>query len=210
MKILRRGLALVLVLLVAAGGLWIWWEMGAGSRPRTLARNQGAIVKVLESAGWVSPHLAGPKLYMVAWRDCPGCIAFQAREFSRLRAAGVDTRVIAIARPDVNGQAKSTPAERTTVAELWVNRDFGLYERWTAAPSAVWTAPGLPPADGDVARTAVIEAGRKMVADLAPLLKADGVGPGYPLLIWWDKAGRMRGCVCAMASFDAVAKELGA
>jgi hypothetical protein len=210
MKILRRGLTLVLVLLVAAGGLWVWWEMGAGARPRTLSKNQGEIAKVLESAGWVSPHLAGPKLYMVAWRDCPGCIAFQAREFGRLRAAGVDTRVIAIARPDVNGQARSTPAERTTVAELWVNRDFRLYERWTAAPSAAWTAPGLPPADGDFARTAVIEAGRKMVADLAPLLKADGVGPGYPLLIWWDKAGRMRGCVCGAASFDGVARELGA
>ncbi|HXV00429.1 MAG TPA: hypothetical protein VG166_08015, partial [Caulobacteraceae bacterium] len=107
MRQLRAGLAVILVLLVAAGGLWVWWEMGAGARPKILAKNQSAIVKVLESAGWVSPHLPGPKLYMVAWRDCPDCVAFQAREFPKLRAAGVDTRVIAIARPDVNGQAKS-------------------------------------------------------------------------------------------------------
>ena len=210
MKRLRISLVLVLAGLVIIGGLWVWWELGAGSRPATITKNQSEIVKVLDGTGWVSPHLTGPKLYMVAWRDCADCNAFQAREFGRLKAAGVDTRVIMVARPDKNGLAQSTPAERTTVAELWVNRDFGLYERWMAAASAAWTAPGLAAADGDVARTAVIDAGRKSVDDLAPLLKANGIGAGYPTLIWWDKAGLMRGCACGPASFDAIARELGA
>jgi hypothetical protein len=210
MKRLRLGLGLALVALVIAGGLWVWWEMGAGTRPKTLTKNQSEIVKVLDGAGWVSPHLPGAKLYMVAYRDCADCDAFQAKEFAKLKAAGADTRVIMVARPDKNGLAQSTAAERTTVAELWVNRDFGLYERWMAAPIGSWTAPGLAAADGDVGRTAVIDAGRKSVADLAPLLKANGVGAGYPTLIWWDKAGRMRGCVCGPAHYDAIAKELGA
>ena len=210
MKRLRLGLALSLLALVVVGGLWVWWELGAGTRPKTLTKNQSEIAKVLDGAGWVSPHLTGSKLYMIAWRDCPDCAAFQTREFARLQAAGVDTRVIVIARPDKNGLVQSTPAERTTVAELWVNKSWALYERWTAGPSAAWTAPGLPAADGDAGRTAVIEAGRAAVTALAPLLKANGVGPGYPTLVWWDKAQRMRGCVCAPSSFDAVAKELGA
>ena len=210
MKRLRLGLGLALVLLVMAGGLWVWWEMGAGTRPKTLTKNQSEIVKVLDGAGWVSPHLTGSKLYMIAYGDCADCSAFQTREFAKLKAAGVDTRVIMIARPDKNGLAQSTAAERTTVAELWVNRDFGLYERWMAAPSGTWTAAGLAGADGDVARTAVIEAGRNTLTELAPLMNANGVGTGFPTLIWWDKAGLMRGCVCGPAHYDAIATELGA
>jgi hypothetical protein len=210
MKRLRLGLVLTLLALVVLGGLWVWWELGAGTRPKTLTRNQSEIAGLLEGAGWVSPHLAGAKLYMVAYRDCADCNTFQAKEFAKLKAAGVDTRVIEIARPDKNGLAQSTPLERTSVAELWVNRNFGLYERWTAAPSGTWTAPGLAAADGDAGRTAVIEAGRTLVTRLAPLMKANGVGPGFPTLVWWDKAGQMRGCVCGASSFDAVAQELGA
>jgi hypothetical protein len=50
-----------------------------------------------------------------------------------------------------------------------------------------------------------------MAADLAPLLKANGVGSGYPILIWWDKDGRMRGCVCDKPeTYRYVRSELGA
>jgi hypothetical protein len=210
MKRLRLGFVLILLALLAGGGLWVWWELGAASRPLTIAKNQSDIAKALDGSGWVSPHASGLKLYMVSYRDCPACIAFEKAEFPKLRAAGVDTRVIVIALPDVNGLAKSTAPERATVAELWVNRDWGLYERWTAGPAAAWTAPGVPPADGDAARTSVIEAGRTLATTLTPLLKANGLPFGYPTFIWWDKAGVMRGCLCGAGSYDAIATELGA
>jgi hypothetical protein len=210
MKRLRLGFVLFLLMLVTGGGLWVWWELGAGSRPLTLTKNQTEIAKALDGSGWVSPHAPGPKLYLVSFRACPGCIAFEKAEFPKLRAAGVDTRVIVIARPDRNGLAQSAAPERATVAELWVNRDWGLYERWTAGPDNLWTAPGVPPADGDAARTAVIEAGRTLATTLTPLLKANGLAFDYPTLIWWDKAGVMRGCVCGASSYGAVARELGA
>jgi len=146
----------------------------------------------------------------VSYRDCPGCIAFEKQEFAKLRAANVMTRVIVIAQPDLNGRPQSTPAERATVAELWVNRSWSLYDRWVGTPVGDWTASGVPPADGDAARTAVIDSGRSMGAQLTPLLKANGLASGYPILIWWDSKGAMRGCVCGPHSFDSVARELGA
>ena len=102
--------------------------------------------------------------------------------------------MIEIARRDVNGVSKSTPAERATVAELWLGRSWPLMERWEDTPAEAWTAEGIPPADGDMARTAVVEAGRKLVDDLQPLLKANGVKFAYPTLVWWTKDGKMRAC----------------
>ena len=48
-------------------------------------------------------------------------------------------------------------------------------------------------------------------ADLKPLLKANGLTFDYPTLIWWTKAGVMRGCVCQKKpSYRFVLKELAA
>jgi hypothetical protein len=105
---------------------------------------------------------------------------------------------------------KSTPAERATVAELWVNRSWALSEKWDATPVEAWTAKGIAPADGDVARTAVIEAGRKTVEDLRPLLKANGVNFAYPLLVWWTPDGKMKACACERReTYRFVRKDLG-
>ncbi|OZA58251.1 MAG: hypothetical protein B7X78_09005, partial [Sphingomonadales bacterium 39-62-4] len=180
-------------------------------RPKTVTKHQAEIAKILQESGWVSPGLTGPKLYMVSYRDCPECVRFKAEAFPALHKAGVDTRVIEIARADENGAPKSTPVERATVAELWVNRSWALAQRWNATPVAAWTAPGVKPADGDIARTAVIEAGRANVEKLAPLLKDNGVGSGWPLMVWWTKDGQMRACACeAPQTNRIVRKDLGA
>lgn len=207
----RLHLWAVIAIIIVAGGLWLWWNFDLRWRPHTIEKDQARIAKILDTAGWVSPHLTGPRLYMVAYGGCPDCIRFEKSVFPKLQTAGVETRVIIIARPDLNGLAKSTPAERTTVAELWLNRDWALFEKWVAVtPPDVWTAPGLPPADGDVSRTAVIEAGRVVVEELRPLLKANGINFAYPTLIWWTKDGVMRGCACAEAqSYGPVERELG-
>ena len=187
----RFGLWFVAVVVVAAvgAGALTYWNVELRWRPKTITRNQAEIAKILETAGWVSPGLKGQKLYMVSFRTCPDCVRFKHEEYPGLHKAGVDTRLIEIARADRNGVPKSTPAERATVAELWVNRSWALSERWDATPVEAWTAKGIAPADGDVARTAVIEAGRKTVEDLRPLLKANGVNFAYPLLVWWTSSG---------------------
>jgi hypothetical protein len=133
---------------------------------------------------------------MVSFHDCADCVRYKREQFPKLQAKGVDTRVIETARPDLNGVPQSTPIERATVAQVWLTHDWKLLEAWEAAPAGAWKAPGIAPADGDMARTAVIEAGRRMVEDLRPLLKDNGVDFAYPVLVWWDDKGRMRSCAC--------------
>jgi len=212
MQRVRLWFTLAAIVLVGGAGLWLWWNFDLRWRPHVIGKNQAQIGKILDSAGWVSPHLTGPRLYVVAYRDCPECIRFENDALPKLQAAGVDTRLIVIARADRNGLVLSTSPERTTVAELWLNRDWALLRRWLAVtPPQAWTAPGLVPADGDSARAAVIEVGRKSVEALRPLLKANGVDFAYPTLIWWTKTGVMHACVCVdPRGFAKVEQELGA
>jgi hypothetical protein len=211
MKTFKRWLIAILVLVVIGGVAFAYWNFELRWRPKTITRHQAEITKILEQSGWVSPGLDGPKFYMISFRTCVDCVRFKAEEFPKLHEARVDTRVIEIARADRNGVSKSTPVERATVAELWVNRSWALAERWDATPVEAWTAPGVPAADGDIARTAVVEAGRANVEKLIPLLKDNGVKFAWPLMVWWTKDGEMRACACEKReTYRFVRKELGA
>jgi len=214
MKSLKLWGSLILVLIVVGGGLYGWWALDLRWRPKTITRNQAQIAALLQRSGWVSPGLKGPVLYEIGFRSCPDCARLRLEEFPRYRKANVDTRVILVARRDYNGVAKSTPAERSTVAELWFNRSWNLLEKWEDTPIDAWTASGIPAADNDAARSAVVEQGRLLVEQITPLLAANGVdnhGFRYPTLIWWDKQGHMRACACEQPpTYRFVRQELGA
>lgn len=206
--------SLILVVLIVGAGLYGWWALDLRWRPRTITRRQAEIANLLQRAGWVSPGLKGPILYEIGFRSCEDCVRLRLEEFPKYQKAGVDTRLILVARRDHNGLSKSTPAERSTVAELWVNRNWNLLESWENTPVDAWKAAGVIPADTDAARSAVVEQSRSLVDQLQPLLAANGIDRGgfrYPTLIWWDKQGRMRGCACEKRpSYRFVRKELGA
>lgn len=211
MKKVMGGLIAVAVVLAIGAVAYGYWNLELRWRPKTITQHQAAITKILEQSGWVSPGLAGPKLYMISSRDCPACAQFKADEFPGLQEAGVDTRVIEIARADENGAAKSTAIERATVAELWVNRSWSLSQAWDKAAAGDWAAPGIKPADGDIARTAVVEAGRANVETLTPLLKDNGVKLDWPVMIWWSPDGEMQACACASPkTYRFIHKALGA
>jgi hypothetical protein len=207
----RLWTGVVLVLAVVALVAFAYWNFDLRWRPKILAKNSAEIGQLLQASGWVSPGIRGRPLYMISFRSCPDCIRFKEQEFPKLQAAGVDTRVIEIARRDVNGLSKSTPIERSTVAQLWLTRDWKLFEAWNAAPPDTWKGLGVPPADGDLARTAVVESGRSLVDRMQVLLKSNGLPLRYPTLIWWDKEGRLRGCACERPeTYRFVERELGA
>jgi hypothetical protein len=210
MRRLKLWVGLALVLGIVVGGVWAYWNFELRWRPKTISKNQAEIAAILQSSGWVSPNLPGKKLYMISSRTCEACARFAEKQFPDLHEKGVDTRVIAVAPNDENGAAQSTPADRATVAQLWITRDWKLLQRWQAAPADAWKAPGIPPADSDAARMAVVEAGRATVDKLTPLMKANGVRFGYPLLVWWNEAGEMRACACDKPqTYRFVRKELG-
>lgn len=211
---MRRVLFVVVLLaiaMVATAGVYLAWDLDWRWRPHTITQRQDRVARALDQSGWVSPHLTGPKLYVIVYRACAACAAFEQVAFPKLQAADVDTRVIVVARPDRNGQPQSTPVERATVAELWTNRSWKLFQQWSLASAAGWTAPNVLPADADAARSAVIEVGRQLAAGLEPDLAANGVRFDYPTLVWWTKDGRMRACACVdTRSYGFVLRELGA
>jgi hypothetical protein len=211
MKRLQAWAMMIAFFAAVCGVLYLWWSLDLRWRPHKIGKHQDEIAKILEGSGWISPGLTGPKLYVIAYRDCADCTRYEDAEFPRLQKAGVDTRVIMIARPDLEGAAQSTTAERATVAELWVNRGWALFQKWTSTPVADWTARGIAPADGDVARSAVVEAGRASIERLTPLLGDNGIKLTYPSLVWWTKDGKMEGCACsAPQTYGFVRKDLGA
>jgi hypothetical protein len=137
------------------------------------------------------------------------CIVFEREEFPKLHAAGVDTRVIMYARV-----ASSTPQERAGVAELWKNRSWETWKRFTAIPTSSWTAEGLP--RDTVPERAALVAKSQEFADKMRLLMADnGIGTrehlNLPTLIWRGKDGHLRGCGCEkVETRKYVLQELGA
>lgn len=195
---------------LAAGGYWAYFNFYARFRPVTITRNQAAIESLLAQSDYVSPGAQGPVLWMVSFRDCQPCTNYQRDEFPKLTAKDIDTRVIVFARADRQGQPQSTQAERATVAELWINRDWGLYGRWMATPRREWAAPGLKFADTDWARRAVVNATRDYINQLAPLLTDAGLTTDYPLLIWRDRQGLLKACACTDSrSYHFVRADLG-
>ncbi|WP_426041407.1 hypothetical protein [Brevundimonas sp. TWP2-3-4b1] len=191
------ALAVVIGLALAGGGYWAYWNFYARFQPVTISRNQAEIQRLLDEASWVSGGGGGEPLYIIGYRDSASTQRYEREETEKLRAGGVEARVVVFARPDREGQVQSTPAERATVAELWLSRDWSLYQRWTATPSRNWTAAGIPAADGNLARSAVVEASRQFVTRLNALLRDAGAPTGYPLVIWRDRDGFMKACACA-------------
>ncbi len=191
------ALAVAIGLAIAGTGYWAYWNFYARFQPVTVTRNQADIQRLLDEASWLSGGGGGEPLYVIGYRDSASFQRYQREEADRLRAGGVEMRVIAFARPDREGAPQSTPSERSTIAELWLSRDWSLYERWMATPARNWTAAGIPDADGNLARTAVVEASHQFTIRLNDLLRDAGVPTGYPLVIWRDREGFLKACACS-------------
>jgi hypothetical protein len=191
------ALAALIGLILAGVAYWAYWNYYARFQPVTVTRNQAEIQRLLDESSWLSAGGGGEPLYIIGYRDSASMQRYEREEIPKLRAAGIEARIIVFARPDREGLAQSTAAERATVAELWLTRDWTLYQRWTATPVRNWTAAGIPAADGNLARGAVVEAGRTFVTRLAADLRQAGLQVRYPLVIWRDRAGFMKACACA-------------
>jgi hypothetical protein len=190
------ALAAVIGLILAGGGYWAYWTYYARFQPVLIATHQVEIQRLLDESSWLSAGGAGEPLYIIGYRDSAAMQRYERDEVPKLRAAGIEARIVVFARPDREGLTQSTAAERATVAELWLTRDWALYQRWTATPTSAWSAAGIPAADGNLARSAVVEAGRAFVSRLSVALKQEGLGTGYPLIVWRDREGFMKACAC--------------
>jgi len=203
-KVLVWAMALVVTIpVLIGGGYWLWWDQVEKYAPVTITApdDAAAIQSLLDRVDYVSPQgPASPQprwVYLVGYHNCVPCNVYQRSEFSKLQAAGVETRVVMFARPDAGTQKQSTPEERSTIAELWLNRSWPLYLQWFNAPDGVWNADGLKVADNDMARSGVVWASRDFVTELTPVLARNKVNVGYPLVIWRNANHQLRVCNCA-------------
>lgn len=191
------ALAAVIGLAIAGGGYWAYWNFYARFQPVTITRNQAEIQRLLDESSWISAGGGGEPVYIIGYRDSAAMQRYEREEAPKLRAAGAEVRIIVFARADREGLAQSSAAERATVAELWLTRDWPLYMRWTATPVRNWSAAGIPSADGNLARAAVVEAGRQFIGRLTADLNESGLQTRYPLVVWRDREGYMKACACS-------------
>ena len=125
--------AIVAVILIGVG-YWAYWNFFARFQPVTITQNQAEIQRLLDEASWVSEGAGGRPVYVVGYRDSAAMERYLREEVPRLKAGGAEPRFILFARPDREGMAQSTAAERATIAELWLTRDWRLFQRWTSTP----------------------------------------------------------------------------
>ena len=205
------ALAAVIGLAIAIGGFWAYQHFWARFQPVTITREQATIQRLLDESSWLSAGGGGEPLYIVGYRDSAAMQRYEREEAPKLRAGGIEPRIIVFARADREGQVQSTAAERATVAELWLSRDWSLYQRWTATPVRNWTAAGLPAADGNLARSAVVEASREFAARLGEAMASNGLQVRYPLVVWRDREGFLKACACSDSrSWAFIRDDLGA
>ncbi len=189
-------LLLTLGVALASLGYWAYWKAYARYQPATVAENAAEVEALLNRAVWLSESGGERPVWLVGPRDA-AFDRYYAEELPKLRAAGLETRVIVFAPRDADGAQRSTAAERATVAAIWLTRDAGLWGRWMATPAGNWTAQGVPAADGDLARSAVVDASRDFADRLAGLIGRDAGRGAWPMVIWRDDRGFLKACACA-------------
>jgi len=214
-------------------GYWFYWDQFQRYAPVTIEApaDVAAIQSLLDRADYVSPDFekailtTGPAsgvttavtkpvakkwVYMIGFRNCVPCRAYEDAEFPRLQAGGIETRVIPFALADNGATKQSTPEERSTVAELWLNRSWPLYLQWRNTPVETWKAENIAVADNDLARSGVVWASRDFINQLAPLLRNSKVNVAYPLILWRDRNNQLRVCSCTSdKAYHFIREDLG-
>ncbi|HWW12075.1 MAG TPA: hypothetical protein VN018_06145, partial [Brevundimonas sp.] len=102
------ALAAVIGLALAGGGYWAYWNFYARFQPVTVARNQVEIQRLLDESSWISAGGGGQALYVIGYRDSAAMQRFEREEGPKLRAAGVEMRILVFARGDREGLQQST------------------------------------------------------------------------------------------------------
>lgn len=175
-------------------------------------KNGAEIEALLNRARWVSPGIKGPAIYMISFRTCPDCVRFKHEEFPKLHKAGIDTRVIPFARPNLSdGTPKSRVGERAAIAEIWERRNWAFFTEWSEIPVDAYDTLEDRPMDAekDPARMKRVEDARAWVADMRAALAKNGVQIAYPAILW-KRDDQWRVCMCETAAqTKMILKELG-
>lgn len=197
----RKHILYAIMFLIGAAvlgsvGYWLYWDNFLRWQPVTITQKQKDIQELLDASGYAASGKEGPEIWVITYRNCATCKVWEDQELPKFEAIAADIRMVPFAPMDVEGKVTTTASERSTIAEIWLNRSYPLYKQWRAANEEAWQ-PAFRAADGDLARSAVVQASRDFIAKLEPLLGDNGVAIRYPLIIWRDGTQHIRVCACS-------------
>lgn len=131
-------------------------------------------------------------IYQVSFRTCPPCVQAHKNLLPKLRAAGIDTRLVVTAR-----RGSSTADERAAVVENARRRDWDFTQPWWAnnSPRQFYAQSALPRIEGDVEREAELSALQDQVSTLADVLAKNGENFGFPTFFWRAANGEYKSAV---------------
>jgi hypothetical protein len=190
----------IVIAAVAIAGVAAYYTITVPDKKVVLGKaSSDRVWALLKEANYVSPNYPAASgssraVYLITYKGCKACAAYENSEFPKLRAAGVDTRVYVFTPPAVQPPAGQTKVDNAAIVELWLNRDWALYQRWINDPK--FTGDGVPPAD-DMARKYVLMATKDFYTEiLAELPAKKPTDLHAPFVIVADKDGKAAVCFC--------------
>ncbi len=158
--------------LMAGGGLLLR-DQARLAGPVTLISGARAMEDALLDAPWLGPENDGPVVWAFTSADCAACGALPPVVLAALADEGVDVRIVAVAaRESAGAQAVES------AAALAHARDWNALRDWSA------TAPLEPTTTDKAAVEGYTEWGRASYDRVSALLRANGVEPHMPVLLW--------------------------
>ena len=131
-------------------------------------------------------------IYQVSFRTCPPCVQAHRELLPKLRAAGIETRLVTTAQ-----RSSSTADERAAVVENARRKDWAFTQDWWAdnSPRRFYAQTELPLIEGDRLREAELERLQGHVSELAEVLASNGERFGFPAFFWRTSTGAYKAAV---------------
>ncbi len=116
----------------------------------------------------------GKKLYLVGFRSCPDCIAYQKSEFDFLHKNQIDTRVITYVRRN-----------RSCLSEKYIAADLSQNKNWTSIPYKLHCEKFKPQHIKSIENIDhYLEKNRKLRENLTEILAQKDWNIEVPALFW--------------------------
>lgn len=158
--------------LMAGGGLMLR-DQARLAGPVTLISGSESMTDALLDAPWLGPENEGPVVWAFTSAECPSCGALPPTVLAALADDGVDVRIVAVAARE--GANALTVRSAAALAHA---RDWNTLRDWSGA------APLEPTTADEAAVEGYAEWGRASYDRVSALLRANGVEPQLPVLIW--------------------------
>lgn len=165
--------AIVLMSGLAAGaGLFLQYQTRLAG-PVTLTSGAQAMEQALLDAPWLGPENDGPVVWAITRADCAACGVLPPSILAALADEGVDVRIVAVAARD--GASAGAVGNAAALAHA---RDWNALHEWSAA------VPLEPTTTDKAAIEGYAEWGRASYDRVSALLRANGIEPQMPVLLW--------------------------